>query len=492
MLKKNLILILFFIFFSYKSYSSEINKINISGNERITKESIIIFGEINLSDDFNDNKLNQVLKNLYETNFFEDIKLYIEDKELNIVVVENPIIQDVKIEGIKSQKMIDPIFNLIKLKKNNSFNEYLVKKDRDVVINVLRSNGYYFAKVNLKKIDNLNNTVSLIYEVDLGKKAKIRKIRFIGDKKYKNRRLFRIIVSEEDKFWKFISRDKLLNQARIDLDTRLLTNYYKNKGYYNIVVETTFAEFLDNGMFDLTFKINAGEKFYFNDIKLNLPDDYNEKNFSRILSLFQKLKNEPYSFNSIEKIIKEVEIIALKEEYESINANVEEIIVGNNKLNFSIFIDESPKYLVERINLMGNNITREEVVRNSLILDEGDTFNKILHTKSINNLKSLNFFKSVESEIIQGSTKAKILSMLCILGAFCCLVMVLQGFHLWGTWEVPQIDSSDAARISTKARGRGGIILLLIRFFPQFLVFGYGFWGWQLKPYIRRAFWLWG
>ena len=148
MLKKNLILILFFIFFSYKSYSSEINKINISGNERITKESIIIFGEINLSDDFNDNKLNQVLKNLYETNFFEDIKLYIEDKELNIVVVENPIIQDVKIEGIKSQKMIDPIFNLIKLKKNNSFNEYLVKKDRDVVINVLRSNGYYFAKVN--------------------------------------------------------------------------------------------------------------------------------------------------------------------------------------------------------------------------------------------------------------------------------------------------------------------------------------------------------
>ena len=96
------------------------------------------------------------------------------------------------------------------------------------------------------------------------------------------------------------------------------------------------------------------------------------------------------------------------------------------------------------------------------------------------------------SEIIQGSTKAKILSMLCILGAFCCFVMVLQGFHLWGTWEVPQIDSSDAARISTKARGRGGIILLLIRFFPQFLVFGYGFWGWQLKPYIRRALWLWG
>ncbi len=356
-----------------------------------------------MNDDFNENKLNGILKNLYETNFFEDVKLNIQDKTLNILVVEYPIIQEVQIEGIKSQKMKTPIFDAIKLKKNNSFNEYLVKKDRDLVLNILRSNGYYFAQVNIKKVDNNNNTVSLIYSIDLGKKAKIRKIRFIGDKKYKNRKLFRIIVSEEDKFWKFISQNKLLNQARIDLDSRLLTNYYKNKGYYNIKVETTFAEFLDNGMFDLTFNINAGEKFYFNEIKLNLPDDYKNENFSRILSLFDKLKNEPYSYNAIEKIIKEVEIIALKAEYQSINAEVEEIIVDNNKLNFSIYIDESKKYLVERINLMGNNITREEVIRNNLILDEGDTFNKILHTKSINNLKALNFFKSVESEIIQGS-----------------------------------------------------------------------------------------
>ena len=95
-------------------------------------------------------------------------------------------------------------------------------------------------------------------------------------------------------------------------------------------------------------------------------------------------------------------------------------------------------------------------------------------------------------EITESSLKAKILSILCITGAFCCLIMVLQGLHLWRSWEIPQIDSSEAANISTKARGRGGFILLMIRFFPQFLVFGYGLWGWQLKPYIRKAIWLWG
>ena len=116
----------------------------------------------------------------------------------------------------------------------------------------------------LKKIENPNKTISLIYNIDLGKRAKIRKIKFIGDKKYKNRKLFRIIASEEDKFWKFLSQNKLLNQNRINLDVRLLENYYKNKGFYNVKVESIFAEFFDEGMFDLTFNINAGCKFYFN------------------------------------------------------------------------------------------------------------------------------------------------------------------------------------------------------------------------------------
>ena len=399
-------LVQIFLLLFLKPLSAEtVEKISISGNERISKETIIIFGEIDLNDDFDDAKLNKIIKNLYNTNFFEDIKINVKNNTLTVIVVENPIIQNVKVEGIKANKLKEPIFESLKLKKNNSFNEYLVKKDRNLILNILKSNGFYFAKVKLKKVDNTNNTVSLIYNVDLGKRAKIRKIKFIGNKKYKNRKLFRIIVSEEDKFWKFISSNKLLNKSRIALDVRLLHNYYRNKGFYNVKVESSFAEFLDEGHFDLTFNINAGEKFYFNNLKLDIPPDYNRNNFSRIDSLFEKLKDKPYSYNAIDKIIKEVELIALKDEYDSISAKVEEDIVGNNKLNFTVYIDEIKKYFVERINIIGNNITREDVIRNNFILDEGDTFNHILHKRSISNLKSLNFFKSVETEVVEGSTK---------------------------------------------------------------------------------------
>ena len=405
MFKKVLLLILFFSSFFFNLYAEKIDKINIVGNERISKETIIVFGEINLNDDYDINKLNTILKKLYDTNFFKDVNINISNKVLNVSVLENPIIQNVQIKGIKAKKLKEPIFDSLALKKNNSYNEYSVKKDRDLFLNILKSNGFYFAKIKLDVLENDNNTVSLIYNVDLGKRAKISKIKFIGNKIFKNRKLFRIIVSEEDKFWKFISQNKLLNQSRINLDTRLLKNYYRNKGYYNVKVESTFAELLDDGMFDLTFNINAGQKFYFNKLNLKLPDDYSRDNFIRIENLFEKLENKPYSFNSIEKIINEVELIALRDQYESINAMVDETIVDNDKINFTIYLDETEKYFVERINIIGNNITREDVIRNNLILDEGDTFNKILHKKSINNLKALNFFKSVETDVAQGSDK---------------------------------------------------------------------------------------
>ena len=403
---KNFFLAQLILLFLIKSVIAEkVDNINIIGNQRISSDTIIIFGEINLGDDLDNQKINKILKNLYNTDFFEDVKIEIKNNTLNVTVIENPIIQNVKILGIKANKLKDPLFDAIKLKKNNSYNEYLVKKDKNTILNILKTSGFYFAKIKLEKLENDNNTVSLIYNIDLGKRAKIRKIKFIGNKKYKNRKLFRIIASEEDKFWKFISSKKLLDQSRIALDVRLLENYYRNKGFYSVKVDSSFAEFLDDGMFDLTFNINSGEKFFFNSLKLDIPTDYNRNNFSRIDSLFKKLKNKPYSYNAIKKILNEVEYIALQDEYDSINASVEENIIGTNKLDFTIFIDEIQKRLVERINVIGNNVTREDVIRNNLILDEGDTFNKILHKKSINNLKALGFFKNVSSEIKEGSSK---------------------------------------------------------------------------------------
>ena len=216
MLKSLVITPIIYILIMSSVFADKINKINIYGNERISEETVILFGEIDKNKDFDDNDLNLILKRLYKTDFFKDIKLEIKNNILNIYIVENPIVQSIEINGIKAKKQREPILESLRIKKNSSFIEYLAKKDVETITNILKTSGYYFVNVQLKKIDNPNNTVNLIYDIDKGKKAKIRKIKFIGDKKFKNRKLFRIIASEEDKFWKFISRNKLLNQSRIE------------------------------------------------------------------------------------------------------------------------------------------------------------------------------------------------------------------------------------------------------------------------------------
>ena len=117
-MRKIIFLIQIFLFLLINSaYAEKVEKIIINGNERISSETIIIFGEINLDEDFNDNKLNLILKNLYKTNYFEDIKINITNNTLNVFVSENPIIQSIEIKGIKAKKLQDPILESLNLKK---------------------------------------------------------------------------------------------------------------------------------------------------------------------------------------------------------------------------------------------------------------------------------------------------------------------------------------------------------------------------------------
>ncbi len=404
MIKSYHLFLLFVFFFHNIVNATNINELEINGNKRITNETIILFGQIDKNKIVDTNEINNILKNLYDTNFFDTIDIKITDKKLIINVVELPLISDLVINGIKANKLRDPIIENLNLKKKSSFNSYLANKDREIVLNTLRKFGYYFAKVNLQLIDEPSNTIKLIYDIDLGKKALIRNINFIGDKKYKSRKLYDIITSEEAKFWKFISGKKFLNEERVALDVRLLTNFYKNKGYYKADVKSSFAEFSDDGKFDLIFNIDAGLKFYFNEINLNLPLDFNKEYFKNVFKISSDLKGKTYSFSRVDKLLKEIEKIALLEQYESINATVGIKISEENKLNFNFDISELQKEFVERINIFGNNITREDVLRQQFEIDEGDAYNKILVNKSINNLKSLNFFKTVDFSVADGST----------------------------------------------------------------------------------------
>ena len=405
-------LYIFLIFFISLEAKSEILKdINIEGNQRISDETIIMFGNVNIQDNLNLNEIDKILKNIYNSNFFEDVQVTLENNILNIYVKEKPIIQNVEYEGIKSKTILAEIKSKRILKPKSSFDKNLLQKDRSNLLKTLKNIGYFFPSVENLVEDTGNENLNLIYKIDLGSKSKINKISFVGDKVYKDKKLKNIIISEEYKFWKFISGRKFLNENLIDLDKRLLKNFYLNKGYYNAKVNSSFAKLVNDNQFELIYNINANEKYYFDNINLELAIDYDENNFSDLKSSLKKLKGKPYSINNISKIIKTIENIVLQEQFESIKVIPLENLV-DNKINLTFKVEESEKFVVKKINIFGNNITQENVIRNQFEIDEGDPFNEILYNKTLNNIKSLGFFKKASGEIqdIEGDN-AKIINI---------------------------------------------------------------------------------
>jgi outer membrane protein insertion porin family len=378
-----------------------ISEIKISGNERISDQTIQMFSKVSVNENIDERVVNEILKNLYDSNYFSQVNVKFENNILKINVSENPIIYNIKFEGLKSKSLQSTISDNLTLKERSSYNEFILNNDKKKIISVLREMGYFFSNVEIFKEELTDNKLDLIINIDLGKKSKIKKISFLGDKKFKNRKLINIIVSEEFKFWKFLSGKKYLNESVINLDKRLLKNFYLNQGYYNVAINSSFAKLINENEFELIYNINANDKFYFGDLKLDLPNDYEEQNFIKIENLFKKLSGSVYSINKIDQILEEIDSIVLNEQYEAVNATVNENI-SSNKLNLTFVINETEKLFVERINIFGNNVTSENVIRNKLLIDEGDPFNQILENKSINNIKSLNFFRSVKSKVIPG------------------------------------------------------------------------------------------
>ena len=409
-IKFKIYILCFIILANFSSYAENVNIIKIEGNDRISEETIKTFLSISINDEISTQSINQIIKDLYETNFFKNVDIKFENSVLTINVIENPIIQNIIYNGIKSDPLLKSIITNTKLIERSSYIDLVFERDRSIIFDNLRKNGYFFSSVDTKVEYLENNRVNLIFDINLGNKAKIRKISFLGNKVFKDKKLKNIILSEEYKFWKFISGKKFLNDDLVNFDQRLLTNFYRNNGYYNVKISSTFAKLINNDEFELIFNIDAGNLITFEDLNISLPLNYNEENFTVLIKTLENLKGKPYSINSIEKITEQIDLLALSEEYETIKVDVIENLDGNN-LNINFIINETERFIVKKINILGNNVTRENVIRNQFDIDEGDFYNEILLNKTINNLKSLNFFKNVSADIVDDTSNDKVINI---------------------------------------------------------------------------------
>ncbi len=393
----------FYIFVITISFAEIVKKVEVVGNIRVSPETIVLFGDIRLNEDYNSQKINELSKKLYDTNFFSYIEINLSNGILEVTVKENPIIQNLVFNGIKAKKHKEAIKEVIELKEKTSYVEHKLNGDIQKIKSAFRNLGFYFIEVEAYAKKNANNSIDLIYEINKGKRAKIGKIVFIGDKKIKDSKLRGVITSEENKAWKFLSTKKYLNQERIKLDTRLIENFYKSKGYYQVKALATNVLYEEGEGFLLTYNIDSGKRFRFEDVSLKISKSLDENSFVEIAKDLPKLKNKYYSPKKIKKVLDKINKLTTKKDLQFINSELIETI-KNDKLLVTINVSEGQKYYVERINIIGNSITDDNVIRGELIVDEGDPYSLLLLEKSLNNLKSRNIFAKVNRDIFEGSS----------------------------------------------------------------------------------------
>ena len=399
---------------SSKAYAEIVEKIEVRGNQRISLETIVVFGDIKLGSDYKSSDVNSLIKKLYDTTFFSNISVEINNKKLIIEVIENPIINAILFDGEKAKKYTEKLREILTLREKSSFIKSYINPDISTIKEFYRQLGFYFVKItaDIETLDN--NRVNLIYTLDKGKKAKISKIYFLGDKKVREKKLREVITSEEARFWKFISKNVYLNKGRIELDKRLLKNYYRNIGYYEVDIVSSSVEYSktnkDEG-FVLTYNINAGNRYKFKKIYAEVAKELDASAFSSLESEFTKVIGEYYSQKKLTNILEKIDKLSDQKELQFINHRVSETLEGDG-VDIKIDIYEGEKFTVERINIAGNSVTNDDVIRSEMMVDEGDPFSEILVNKSINKLKSLGIFGDVKHSVKEGSSdKLKVLEV---------------------------------------------------------------------------------
>ena len=390
-------IIIFLLILTTCSFA-EIKQVKVLGNKRVSSNTIeaLVDKKITQIDSI---YINNLTRKIYNTEFFSNVKISYDTNILSISVEENPIVNFFYINGITGSDL-DEVNKIVSLKENSIFSVSKLKKDVEDVKEYYKLSGYFFSVVEPEVIKIDDNQINLILTIKKNDISRIKNIYFIGDKYFSSSQLLDIISSAEDKWWSFFS-NSALNEDRVEVDKKLLKLFYKSKSFYDVQIESTLANLDKNNNFTLTYSINSGKKYKFGNIEiktetLTLKDSniLDIKNISEII-----IKDKMYSPSLISAVEKKINIYLDNKKLANIEIDLEEIKKADDKIDLAIKLNSLKNTLIGKINIYGNSITEEKVIRDNLVISEGDILNISKVKKSLDNINSKNIFRKADYKI---------------------------------------------------------------------------------------------
>jgi outer membrane protein insertion porin family len=380
-----------------------IRSISIQGTQRIEIETVKSYMTIAEGDLYDTDRVNRSLKALFNTGLFQDVAIRREGDQLLVRVVENPIINRIAFEGNNRIKE-EQLNSEVQLRPRTVYTRSKVQADVKRILELYRRSGRFAATVEPKIIQLEQNRVDLVYEISEGQPTYVRRISFVGNKRYEQDRLREVLQTKEERWYRFLSTDDTYDPDRVTYDRELLRRFYLKQGFADFRVSSAVAELTPSreGFF-ITYTIDEGERYKFGASTINAalrdlkPED--------LQPLLISEPGEWYNADQVEDIVQKLVDAVGTKGYAFVDVKPQ---VNRNRetqtIDITYNIQEGPRVFVERIDISGNVRTLDEVIRREFRLVEGDAFNSAKMRRSRQRLKDLNFFEKAEITNIPSDT----------------------------------------------------------------------------------------
>ena len=369
-----------------------IQSIAVSGAQRLEPQTIVSYIRLNVGDVYTQAAADQAIKDLYATELFSTATVRNDRGNVVIDVVENPVVNRIIIEGNKRLKN-DKIVPEIKLAPRQIYTRSKVRADTQRIIELYKRQGRFAATVEPKIVQLSQNRVDIVYEISEGPKSKVRQINIIGNEVFSDSKLRGEMVTKQARWTAFFSSNTSYDPDRLAFDQQKLRQFYLTQGYADFRVVSAVAELTpDKEDFIITYVVEEGERYKFGEVSVDsqIRDFDNE----RIEAQLPMKEGDWYDAKAIEDTVEQLSELAGTFGYAF--ADVEPEFRRNKDeltMNIAFVLREAPRVYVERVDVNGNTLTQDKVLRREFRLAEGDAFNSIGVKRSSNRIKSLGFFQ---------------------------------------------------------------------------------------------------
>lgn len=385
-----------------------IHRIDIRGASRTGADAVRANLTIVPERNFSDSDMDASVKQLYATGYFSDVSISVSGTTLVVVVEESQLVNQVVFNGNRKIKD-DKLQTLVQTKPGSRYNEAQVEADVEAIKRAYAATGRSDAVVGTKIVPMDGGHVNIAFTINEGERTKITAIDFAGNQAFSSSRLASVINTKKSNFLSFLTRKDVYDEDKLHADEEALRQFYYNRGYADFRVVSSNAQ-LDGATnsYRLAFTLEEGPRYTFGDIAVeSTVPGITSDDISRVITT---QTGAVYSANMIKRSIEAISDRVASAGYPFARVTPRgERDLGNNTIRVRYLVDQGERAYIERIEIRGNNRTRDYIIRREFDMSEGDPFNQQMLTKAKRRLEALGYFSSVEIGTASGSAPDRVI-----------------------------------------------------------------------------------